>query len=240
VGGRLYGCWNRRRGPLGPLDAELGAFGLDQYVEERHVWLKDRLNWKLVVDGFLEAYHLPILHPKTAGRLIRARPAPFEKFGQHGRMVAVRKSFEQYMDADVAEIDLLPHIAIVYQIFPNSILVWQGGHFEFWSASPETSDPEFSASRVSLLAPSAEQAKGRAEHWDKNWDVLMQTVEDEDFPIGRDIQKGFATGFQDFVVFGRNESALQHFHRTLHSELSKSEGGLSENSAADLEATQLV
>lgn len=204
---------------LGTLDAELAAYGLDGYVEERRTDLHEALNWKLVVDGFLEVYHLPSLHPTTAGKLIHGRPAPFEAFGPHGRLVAVRKSFDPLIDDDPADVDLLPHLAIVYQLFPNTVLIWQGDHFEVWSMQPEADDPARSVSAVRLLAPSAEDAAAREEHWEKNWRLLLDTVEQEDFRVSRTMQAGFASGAQSHVLFGRNEPALQHFHRVLREAL---------------------
>lgn len=208
---------------LGALDAELAGFGLEGYVEERSVWLRDHFNWKLVVDGFLEAYHLPVLHPTTAGALLHGRPAPFAAVGRHGRMVAVRKTFGRVLDEDPATIDLLRHVAIIYQLFPNSVLVWQGDHFELWTVFPDGRDPARCVARVSLLAPSAELAEQRRAHWDKNWTVLMDTVEREDFRVARHMQTGFAAGVQDRVLFGRNEPALQHFHTQLRAALEQSE-----------------
>ena len=200
---------------LGPLDDELASFGLDAYVEERLDSLRTNVNWKLVVDGFLEAYHLPFLHSQTIGPYIRQKPTMFEPFGIHGRMVAVRKSFERHVDADPVDVDLLPHIAIIYQLFPNTILVWQADHFEMWNCFPDGPDPGQSLSRASLLAPDAQQAAERTDYWDSNWKVLMNTVEQEDFRVARTMQAGYSSGAQSHVVFGRNEPALQHFHRNL-------------------------
>lgn len=204
---------------LGAFDEELSSFGLERYVEEREVQLRTEVNWKLVVDGFLEGYHLPFLHARTIGPYIRQKPTPFEAVGLHGRMVAVRKSFEAFVDTDPSAVDLLPHIAVIYQIFPNTILVWQSDHFEMWNCFPGRNGPGTSVSRVSLLAPSPEEASARADYWDKNWKVLMNTVEEEDFRVARTMQAGFSTGSQTEVVFGRNEPALQHFHRTLESQI---------------------
>ena len=47
----------------------------------------------------------------------------------------------------------------------------------------------------------------------------MDTVLNEDFAMARTIQAGFASGAQDFVTFGRNEPALQHFHGSLRAAL---------------------
>src|SRR6185436_1833980 len=48
---------------LGELDEELASYGLEGYVVERSTLLPAPFNWKLVVDGFLEVYHLRFLHP---------------------------------------------------------------------------------------------------------------------------------------------------------------------------------
>jgi len=209
---------------LGELDDELSSFALDSYVEERATELRADLNWKLVVDGFLETYHLPILHRETIGPYIRAKPAPFTPFGRHGRMVALRQSFDQIASAEPESADLLPHVAIIYQVFPNTVLVWQGDHFEIWAPFP-ADEPGRSVSRVSLLARSQEEALSRRGHWDRNWKILMDTVQQEDFRVGRGMQRGFATGAQEHVVFGRNEPALQHFHESLRGALSEADIG---------------
>jgi hypothetical protein len=43
----------------------------------------------------------------------------------------------------------------------------------------------------------------------------MDTVLEEDFVVSQAIQRGFGVGAQQHVTFGRNEPALQHFHRSL-------------------------
>lgn len=47
----------------------------------------------------------------------------------------------------------MPHIAVTYQIFPNTILVFQADHFESWLVFPEGDRPGRSMARVQLLAP---------------------------------------------------------------------------------------
>jgi hypothetical protein len=41
----------------------------------------------------------------------------------------------------------------------------------------------------------------------------MDTVELEDFPLAEGIQQGFHSPAQEAIHFGRNEPALQHFHK---------------------------
>jgi phenylpropionate dioxygenase-like ring-hydroxylating dioxygenase large terminal subunit len=200
---------------LGGLDDELASYGLNGYVVERDTLLRANLNWKIVVDGFLETYHLKFLHSRTIGPYIRTNLTPFESFGPHGRMVGVRDSYDEVRGRSVDEVDCMPHIAVIYQLFPNTVLVWQADHFEAWFVFPEGDRPDRSVSRVVLLAPHPTRDESEQQIWDRNWKILMQTVLEEDFPVGETMQRGFAAGGADTLRFGRNEPALQHFHRAL-------------------------
>jgi hypothetical protein len=52
----------------------------------------------------------------------------------------------------------------------------------------------------------------------------MATVEHQDFPVSEGIQRGFYSGAQDEIIFGRNEPALQHYHETVKSALAQCPG----------------
>jgi hypothetical protein len=43
----------------------------------------------------------------------------------------------------------------------------------------------------------------------------MATVEMQDFPTCEGMQVGFRSGAQDAITFGRNEPALQHYHKSI-------------------------
>lgn len=50
-------------------------------------------------------------------------------------------------------------------------------------------------------------------------DHALGTVFEEDFEVSRRAQAGLATGAVDKLVYGRNEPALQAFHRNLASQV---------------------
>jgi nitrite reductase/ring-hydroxylating ferredoxin subunit len=204
---------------LGPLDDELGGYRMDGYAHERTDVLRRPFNWKLVVDGFLESYHLRFLHRSTIGPYIKSNFALFDAFGLHGRMVALRSSFDRMIEQPPAERELLPHVAIIYQVFPNTVLVWQGDHFEAWSVFPDGRAPDAMIARASLLAPQHPTTEAEKVHWDKNWRVLMDTVQQEDFVVAQTIHNGYAAGVRSHAVFGRQEATLQHYHSMLEQEL---------------------
>src|SRR5262249_54695105 len=53
---------------LGPVAADLNSFGLDRHYVHRMVTDRRSANWKLVIDAFLEGYHLRSLHRETISR----------------------------------------------------------------------------------------------------------------------------------------------------------------------------
>lgn len=65
---------------------------------------------------------------------------------------------------------------------------------------------------------SAEQLNGCTH---RNMDLLMATVEKEDFPLSEGVQRGFHSGAQNEVLFGRNEPSLQHFHKSVKAALAE-------------------
>jgi hypothetical protein len=72
---------------------------------------------------------------------------------------------------------------------------------------------------VSLYTPEPANTAAETE-WDHHrLALLLGTVNDEDFPVAEDIQRGFVAGAQSHLTFGRHEPALAHFHRTIAQEL---------------------
>ncbi len=94
----------------------------------------------------------------------------------------------------------------------------QGDHLETWRVYPSANGADGDdgcAMYVSLYAPEPISTENARRHWDANMDLLLATVETEDFPLGEDIQRGFHSGAQDAITFGRNETSLAHYHRSM-------------------------
>jgi hypothetical protein len=52
-------------------------------------------------------------------------------------------------------------------------------------------------------------------HWQRNMDLTIRTVCEEDFPASEGMQRGFSSGAQTHSTYGRNEPALAYFQRTV-------------------------
>lgn len=204
---------------LGGFEQDLASYGLDSYHHYQTRMIRRKINWKLVVDTFLETYHLSTLHRTTVGPIFYANLATYDPFGLNVRMAAPRKSITTLHDQPEQEWNLIPHITVVNMIFPNSVLVIQGDHIETWQAYPVGDRIDECVMYASLYAPEPITTAKAVRHWDANMDLLLRTVEQEDFPVSEHIQRGALSGAQEYLTYGRNEPALIHYHRSLRQAL---------------------
>ncbi|MGH7093714.1 MAG: aromatic ring-hydroxylating oxygenase subunit alpha, partial [Stellaceae bacterium] len=202
---------------LGP-DLESYDFASYHHYETRV--LRRRINWKLAVDTFGETYHLQHLHPSTVSPLFHSNRATFDAFGRNHRMVGARRTIEELRGVPETDWDLYTHSVVIYVLFPNTVLTFQRDHVEIWHMYPGET-PDETVMYVSFYIPEPVSSASARRHWDNNLNLLMATVEHEDFPTCEGMQRGFHSPAQDAVTFGRNEPALQHYHKSIRAALAE-------------------
>jgi phenylpropionate dioxygenase-like ring-hydroxylating dioxygenase large terminal subunit len=197
---------------------DLAAYGLGSYHHYETRVLRREINWKLAVDTFGETYHLRYLHPDTVSPLFHSNRATFTAFGRNHRLIAARRTIDELRVQPEEAWDVFSHTAMIYVLFPNTVFIFQRDHVEMWHMFPGER-PDRSAMYASLYIPEPVTTDSARRHWDNNFNLLMDTVEHQDFPTCEGMQRGFLSGAQDAIVFGRNEPALQHYHRSIDSAL---------------------
>jgi len=200
---------------LGGAQHELAALGLGGYERFGRHELRVGINWKLAIDTFLEAYHVSSLHRKTLRPTILGAPAAWDRFGRGSRMVAVRRSIENVRHQPESEWNLLDHSVVLYQIFPNTMLIHQIDHVEVVQAFPADRSPDSSRVVFSAYTPQPVTDDRARRHFERNFDLLLEVTEKEDFHLGEQIQRGFHVEGHDRVLYGRNEPGLAHYHRMI-------------------------
>ena len=195
---------------LGASEDQFASFRLDQYFRFGTRKLSKRMNWKLVVDTFLEAYHLETLHSKSLAPMIHSHYCAWDEWGSIGRLTAPRKSISKMNGGSLA-----PHVTQLYFLFPNMVLINQQDHVETFQAFPKKGAVDEADIVVSLYCPSKPATDSEERHWKNNFDLLVRVTETEDFDLCEKIQAGFGAGAQTHVTYGRNEPGLQHYHRSI-------------------------
>jgi phenylpropionate dioxygenase-like ring-hydroxylating dioxygenase large terminal subunit len=197
---------------LGGLAPEFASYGFAGYSHFTTQTLAKDMNWKLVIDTFLETWHVATLHTATVASIFQPNVNVFDAFGRNGRLIIPRRSLLEKKSEPESNWDLLTHSAIVYTLFPNALLVWQGDHLETWRSFPVGGAPDRCIAEAALFTPKPATTDKEKRYWERNMDLLMRTVDAEDFPVCLDIQRGLTAGAQNHVTFGRNEPALGHYH----------------------------
>lgn len=209
---------------LGALDTELADYPLGDCVMERDGIRKVDINWKFVLDGFMEVYHIPTLHETTIGPWVHGRYSPFVAIGQHSRLLGIRKTYEERVQKLPFNPEtFMKNVSVNYQIFPNTVAVWQQDHFEIWTAFPGRVPGECVVRVISAVHPSKVGPEFQ-NRWDKNWKILFDTVESEDWTISREVQRSLPFVAGERVLFGRNEPGMQHLHTAIDAALTEPGG----------------
>lgn len=172
----------------------------------------DGPNWKIAYDGYLDFYHLPILHRNTFGADYNNKTVG-DAYGPHQRLVAPD---HRMLELDGLAEDQWPLerlIGGVWTVFPHlSIAGFQaGGRLYMVSQLLPGDTPDTSVTVQNFLA-TFEPDEESASLIDKQMDFLMHVVRDEDYYTGKRIQRAVQTGAKHEVLFGRNEGPAQRFH----------------------------
>jgi phenylpropionate dioxygenase-like ring-hydroxylating dioxygenase large terminal subunit len=174
--------------------------------------MADGPNWKLAYDGYLDFYHLPILHKNTFGPTYNNKTIN-DAWGPHQRNVQPDERILALADIPEADWPIAKLTGGVWTIFPHiSIAAFDaGGRLFMISQLFPGSTPETSVTVQNFLAtfvPDDEQQS----KIDKQMDFLLHVVRDEDYYTGNRIQRAVKTGAKTEFLFGRNEGPCQRFH----------------------------
>jgi phenylpropionate dioxygenase-like ring-hydroxylating dioxygenase large terminal subunit len=208
--------------PKSTLDIDLFLSGYDSLLAEFGFrdWHFESMqtvqgpNWKIAYDGYLDYYHLPILHRATFGTDIGNR-ANYYSWGPHTHLGRPDTSFEEFENLPEEEWPTERLVTGVWTIFPHiSIASFDGGGRSvmisqlFPGETPETSY----TNQIFLMekAPNTEKLKREAK---EQFRFLEYVVQEEDYNTGIALQKNLDVGARDYVLFGRNEGGGQRFHK---------------------------
>jgi phenylpropionate dioxygenase-like ring-hydroxylating dioxygenase large terminal subunit len=215
---------------LGPdMDAILAGYGLDEMVCIRSAGFDEPTNWKIMQDAFLDGYHIQYAHPNTAGKIVHTNVMAFEDFGRHCRFIAPRKTIDRWLEEDPQDRKLDPYVIETHFLLPNSTLLRQPDHFQLLTFRPHPSDPTQSRMEQRLVVPPVEKSDMDEQRWtklwDRNWQILLSVLHNEDFPLLRDSQRGMASADAGDMLLGRNEAANQVFRRETKKLLAEDKAG---------------
>ena len=199
-------------GLVGVAAQDLDDFGVGGYVPFDRWESSWPCNWKLLVDTFLESYHVFSLHRATVGKYYLSQPMTYRGYGPNLRFQTCQKSILELAEVPEDEWDLLSRATVEYLIAPNTILSHSVDHFAVYQFLPISA----SHTDVTMTLYTSEPATDRTRpHYERTLELHQKVGAGEDFPQAVKIQHSLDSGLVTETLVGRHEVALIHFHQAL-------------------------
>jgi phenylpropionate dioxygenase-like ring-hydroxylating dioxygenase large terminal subunit len=174
-------------------------------------------NWKIVLEGFLEGYHIRATHPQSFLPYGFDNLNVVECSGRHSRVTFPFQRIRKLAQVPPEQRCLTGFVTSVYHIFPNALITVLSNHTNLIVLEPvnveRTNVVRYTFENTSAAARTPEAVQRDTD--------FVATGAAEDREVVCAIQRGLASGANDSFVFGHFESAIVHFHRTLDAELAR-------------------
>ena len=195
------------------LAPDLDAFGLADLHLYRRKTHEVAANWKLVIDAFLESYHVQRLHAATIAPFFADGITVADEIGIHQRAAVGRADYLSEIDRDDWPA-LRRAVTYTYQLFPNSVVIVSPDYINLLVAMPQAVGRTLVEDL--MLIPEEPQTNEAEAHWAKSWDLLDGgTFGAEDFGAAALGQRGLGSGLIEEVVLGTLEEGVARFHRKI-------------------------
>ncbi len=197
------------------LTAEFANWNLDELRYIGGDTYDVKCNWKLAMDTFGETYHFPVLHSETLGLSFHGNVQCYDTFGRNHRMLLCQRAIDEMLKQPQNEWRVTTAGLPVYWIFPNIILMPADSGCYLVGAYPIPGEPNRYISRISFYVwPNVEAGSDFERGLRDVAEGFAEIVRDEDYVQAASQQRSADHGSLEYVVFGRNEPALHHYHST--------------------------
>jgi len=196
---------------LGDMKSVLALLDLGGYSLLKSYRAPARINWKHAVDGGMEAYHVPFLHPTTLGTGGSGR-LPHVPLGDHHAQVTPHADIESLRNLPEDQWPEHCGWGSVNAIFPNTVIGNSGRGVLFYQRTEpmqKVGECQYNF-RLYGRTIATEEEK---EQQQRGVDLFMKVSLEEDLVVQTSSQLMMEAGAIKSVLFGRRETCLIGMHR---------------------------
>ena len=177
---------------LGPdMDEILGDYHLEKHFCIREQIFDFGQNWKVMVDGLIDGYHVSFVHGPTIKPYFHLNlMALADVQSDHCLTTTPRRKIEEILHETPGDTPIDDYVVFGNLIMPNNSMQLHPHHVEFWTMYQNPEDPTRSRVHLRFLTPKkyADYDERGQRIIEKNWEIASAAILNEDVPIGDSIQ----------------------------------------------------
>jgi len=196
---------------LGDFYADLLHFDIASLVQYKKTRVVKNANWKLLIQTYLEGYHVPYLHRDTLSAAFRRGVIAHDESGPHIRLSAARTNFDDLLAVPEQDRKILDYASVYYSLFPNTFFILHPDYVSINIFYPLSAGRSVWTHEMLYRADDFPGSEGQSA-LEKRFVFTNDTVfGDEDFAIAEDIQKNLVRGGNTHHTLGLAEGLLAMF-----------------------------
>ena len=169
-----------------------------------------KANWKLVLEPFLEGYHVQRLHAASIGELFVDAPSIVKTCGANIRQVSGRVGYYPAMLDENASDNVHKLVTHAYTVFPNLVIITSQYYISAMILMPR--DVDHTTVHYFMLTPEPATTPKAEEVFQRSYELILNVFGNEDFRAAQISHAGLATGVPETTIYcGLEENIIRYY-----------------------------